>query len=73
MWFTCQWPATLTDNRINVRYFKYIANGESVTVLALKKDVFSTLLSGGISQYLLVAGKQRLRIISIWVTEGEGK
>ena len=25
---------------INVRYFKYIADGESVTVLALKKDIF---------------------------------
>lgn len=44
-----------------------------MTVLALKKDVFSTLLSAGISQYLLVPGKQRLRIISVWVTEGEGK
>lgn len=37
----------LTD-KINVRYFKYIADGESMTVLPLKKDISSPLLSGGI-------------------------
>lgn len=58
---------------INVRYFKYVADGESVTVLTLNREVFSTRPSGGISGYLLLLGKPRLNLISIWVTEGEGK
>lgn len=65
--------AVLAASVGNGRWCWCAAQGESGSVLAVEKDVFSPLLSGEMSQDLLLPGKQRLEIVSVWVTEGEGE